>query len=354
MRDRKEAKRFVWFFNQKVLFLTLLAVAALGCGGAQREKTSATAEVPTRPPIPSDPTLLLPKECFGAVFVDVEAIRGSKLIDPKSAMDDGRLSAAQRRLADYLYEHATTAALCLAKVSDKGRERQDASVILRGQFDAATLRTLTKDLSIGDPEAASAKEYRGYPQLFLSDQAQALVLDEHTLMVANRTLTPSVLSAAEGVESARFVGSELYRKLNNYAGFGQCTLCGAMALPENVKSRVTRRSSSHSLLRKYVEIVNGITTAGLRIDLKNEQLEAALVLETSAADHPAVLGEALKGMIMVGKFVYQDDAFSTVADNLKVSSEGLIMRIKTHATLKQTVRLITLFRNALTNRPGSE
>jgi hypothetical protein len=356
MRVRNDAKWFFRFFFQNLLFLHLLASVALGCGGSQGQKSNAAAELPKRPQIPTDPTLLLPKECFGAAFVDVEAIRRSKLIDPQSAMDDGQLSAAQRRLADYLYEHAATAALCLAKVGENGREGQDAAVILRGVFDLATLEGLTKELSSGQSgknrEVATAKEYRGYQQLFLSDQAQALLLDERTLLVASLSLTPSVLAAAEGVESARFVGSELYRKLNNYAGFGQCTLCGAMVLPEKVKNRVTRRSSSNSLLRKYVEIVNGITTAGLRIDLKTE-LDAALVLETSSPDHPAVLGEALKGMVMIGKFVYQDRDFSAVADNLKVSSEGLIVRIKTHATLKQATHLITLFKNALASRPAS-
>jgi hypothetical protein len=349
-----------------MFFFISLGIFAFGCGGGQSSGPSASPGSEAQGPaagaaqIPKDLMLLLPKECFGAAFIDVEALRRTKLLDPQRNFTDHELTASQKKFADYLLEHSASAVACLARLGNNSREQPDVAAILRGNYNLLELRATVTEVFAADAAGGrrrrvdtTVQQYRGFQQLFASDKAQALVLDKTTLVVANRSLIPKVLAAAAGDVSARFVGSETHRKLSNFGGFSQCAFCGAMVLPSNVKNRVARRSSSNSMLRKYVEIVNGITTAGLRIDTKNE-VDASLALETSSADHPAVLSEALKGMIMIGKLVYQDPTFSAVADRLTVSVDGLLVRIHGHAPLEQVTHIIALFKNALERPPDDK
>jgi len=352
MRVHYHANRFL---RKRYIFGFLLVIPVTGCGarGEKPRAESAAEQKSQRPQIPADPMLMLPAECFGAAFVDIEAIRNSKLIDPQNNLAEGELTPAQKKFADYLFEHSSTAALCGVKTESDDRREPDAVIAIKGKYSRAEVESLSQALAADDPnddifgpDRTSANQSAGYRQLFKTGRSQAYLLDETTLIFAGSALVSKVFTAMEGARSSRFVDSALYQKLNGFSGFSGCAFCGSMVLPSDVKKKVSRRSSRSSLLKKYTEIVNGITVAGGRLELTPD-LQVSIILETSSPDHPPTLGEALKGLLMLGKFLYQDATFSAVADQVNVSSEGLIARIHARATREQVARLIDLFKNAI-------
>lgn len=342
------------FYLSSVSLVFAVITCTYGCGASQSQKSTDVAEntelSKKRVPIPTDLMLLMPKDCYGAVYVNMRTLRSNRTLADQLQQVDRELNSPQKRMAEYLFQNADAAAVCMANpTGPKGERPSNFAVVLRGNFDAAKLDSLAKELAtkgnipgVKPAPDNNANEQNGYKRLFVSGQANGLVLDEHTLLVASRDLTSKVLDAAEGKEASRFVETALYRKLNPYAGFGQCAFCGAVALPAKIKDRAAGRSSPGGLFRKYSEAIRGITSTALRIDFKST-VDVGLVIETASAEHASLLADAVWGIIAIGKLAFNDPSFSAVASQTTVTTEGALVRLQASATEQQAARIVALF-----------
>ncbi|MBN1654779.1 MAG: hypothetical protein JXA30_13490 [Deltaproteobacteria bacterium] len=330
-----------------------LAAVWIGCGGAKeavRTQSQPDARQTEKEPeitIPEDPHRLLPASCFGALSIDVDAVSASPIFQSYLEEISIDLNQAEKHIVRYIVEHTDRLVIGLVLRSKKSNKKPYSIVIGRGDFDMPRFLSLVKEFaatnqSSGVTHAGDAETRKGrFPVFFDDGEIQGLVLDSHTIMIADNKLIPDVLDLLVDHDLPRFIDSDLYKRITPHVTLGQGGLSFVSSAPNPVKKKFMRQKKTDNIFAKYERALESIQAGGMRLDL-NAEINAKIVLETASPDHPQTIIGMINGLLFVGRIAIDDPVFNQVANQLSTDVNGLFVNLKIHATREQLSRLIEI------------
>jgi hypothetical protein len=334
-----------------LLLILSVAVVTVGCGSAaEGPQARSAADEPEPEPqivIPEDPHLLLPASCFGALSIDLKALRSSSVFQNYTKKIATDLNQMEKRVADYIVEQTDRLVVGLVLRSKKSKKKPYSVVIGRGDFDVKKLLDIIKELSATDQAkglnpVTKSKPQEGRFSVFLDDgEIQGLILDNRTIMVADIKLIPDVLDLLTDRDIPRFVNSKLYKRINPHVALGQGGLSMIASAPNPVKKKIIGRKKAGSIFAKYESALQSIQAGGVRVDL-NSDVNIEVVAETASRDHPQTIVNMINGLLFIGRIAIDDPVFSALADQLSTRVNGLFVHVKLRATEQQVSHMIEI------------
>jgi hypothetical protein len=345
-------ERFFIRNTGSLIFLALNAMA-LGCGGAPSQakppQASETDHETATPEIvvPDDPHLLLPASCFGAISINLDVLRPSAFFRTYMEEVSADQSDAEKRVANYIIEHAHTLAIGLVQRSKHPNAKPLGVFIGRGDFDMPRLLSLLNDLSatkrtsgmqqLKEPLPRDGK----FPIFFDDGKVQGLILDNKTVLVADIEIIPEVLDLLTDRDVPRFVNSDLYKRMSPHIALGQSGLTVISSLPTSIKNKIVHRKKANSFFANYEQALQSIKSAAIRVNLAGG-VDVELIAETASSDSPQIIVDTINGLILIGKIAINDPVLRALADQFSTRIDGLFLHLNVHATEQQITKIIEI------------
>lgn len=339
--------------NKWLLLIVLIAVISTDCGGASEgpqalspADDNATESVP-QIIVPEDPHLLLPVNCFGAMSIDLKELRSSSVFRDYTQRIATDLSQTEKRVADFIIEQTDRLVVGMVLRSKKSKKKPYSVVIGRGDFDQPQLLSIINKLSVtnrayGIKPIAKAKPKEGQFSVFLDDgEIQGLILDSHTILVADIKLVPEVLDLLTDRDVPRFINSKLYKRITPQIALGQGGLSMIASAPNPMKKRIMGRKKAGSIFAKYESALQSIQAGGVRLDL-NSGVDVKVVAETASKDHPQTIINMINGLIFIGRIAIDDPVYNALADQLGTRVDGVYVHLKLRATEEQVKHMVEI------------
>jgi hypothetical protein len=333
------------------LIYVALSAIALGCGGAsgqakpQKASEARHEAAESEIAIPDNPHLLLPASCFGAISINLDALRPSAIFKSYIEEVSADRSDADKRVANYIIEQAHTLVIGLVQRPKNPNAKPLSVLIGRGDFDVPRLLNLLNDLSaenkthgmrsVKEPHPRDGK----FPIFFDDGKTQGLILDSKTVLVADIEMIPEVLDLLTDRDVPRFINSDLYKRMSPHIALGRSGLTVVSSLPTPIKNKIVRGKKAFSFFTKYEQAFRSIKSTGMRLSV-TDGVEMELIAETTSRDSPQIIVDTINGLVLIGRIAINDPTLRALADQFSTRIDGLFLRLNVHATEQQVAKII--------------